>query len=131
MYCPKCYRKNTDDAEICSACGHRLRKTRNIASNPTKETKYCSHCGAEILLAAVICPKCGCPTESAAHAQDKPSTILDVLSFFIPIVGLIAFFVFHNNYPRKAKAVGGAALIGFLFWLSTPFLVPAIFNVIF
>lgn len=26
--------------------------------------KYCSHCGAELLDEAVICPKCGCPVET-------------------------------------------------------------------
>lgn len=33
--------------------------------------KYCSHCGAEILDEAVICPKCGCAVEGGILDQKK------------------------------------------------------------
>ena len=37
-----------------------------------------------------------------------------MLSFFIPLVGLILFLVWNNESPRKAKACGKWALIGFI-----------------
>lgn len=53
--------------------------------------KYCSHCGAELLDAAVICVKCGCSTQNqvqfvtqAAAAKD------DTLDVVIKIVLIIA-----------------------------------------
>lgn len=53
--------------------------------------KYCSTCGAELHDNAVICPKCGCMTADFKQTQleDKSSIGLNILSFFIPLVGLI------------------------------------------
>ena len=76
--------------------------------------KYCSHCGKEIMEAAVICPHCGCPVSSIESAVDVPSTGLNILSFFIPIVGLILYIVYHGKTPTKASASGKWALIGFV-----------------
>lgn len=33
--------------------------------------KYCSKCGNELMDEAVICPKCGCATESSSNSTDK------------------------------------------------------------
>lgn len=44
---------------------------------------------------------------------DKPSTGLNILSFLIPLVGLILFLSWQNSTPIKAKACGKWALIGF------------------
>ena len=44
---------------------------------------------------------------------DTPSTGLNILSFLIPLVGLILFLSWQNTTPIKAKAVGKWALIGF------------------
>lgn len=43
---------------------------------------------------------------------DTPSTGLNILSFLIPLVGLILFLSWQNTTPIKAKAVGKWALIG-------------------
>ena len=44
--------------------------------------------------------------------KDTPSTVLNILSFFIPIVGLILYLVLKDEEPKKANAVGKWALIG-------------------
>lgn len=44
---------------------------------------------------------------------DTPSAGLNILSFLIPLVGLILFLSWQNTTPIKAKAVGKWALIGF------------------
>lgn len=56
--------------------------------------KYCTHCGAQIDDAAVVCPKCGCATEefnanSAAVAAEKDSTLNTVIKVFM-VLGCIA-----------------------------------------
>ena len=130
MYCPKCYRLNDDTAEVCSACGHRFGKKDNDKLGSNRTTKYCSHCGNKILIEAVICPKCGCETESHKHSQDKPSIILDVISILIPIVGLILFLCFHHNYPQKAKSVGISALVGVAVYIFFPYLLVALLQAI-
>ena len=98
---------------------------------------YCSQCGKELVQGAKFCQSCGAPVESAAAAgasggssagycqqqnaqpnynyveQDIPSTGLNVLAFFLPLVGLILYLVYVDSTPRRAKAIGKFALIGF------------------
>ncbi len=79
---------------------------------------FCKHCGAEIADEAVICVKCGKPGAempgTVSAENDKPSTGLNILSFFIPLVGLILYLTQKNQYPVKAKALGKWALIGWI-----------------
>lgn len=75
--------------------------------------KYCSHCGKQIMDEAVVCPNCGCATENYSQ-EDAPSTGLNVLSFFFPLIGLILYCVYAGKAPKKAKGIGKWALIGFL-----------------
>lgn len=76
--------------------------------------KYCATCGKEIVDQAVICPHCGAAVSGSAHEVDVPSTGLNVLSFLLPIIGLILFIVYQGKTPNKAKAIGKWALIGFI-----------------
>lgn len=48
------------------------------------------------------------------NINDKSNFGYNVLAFFIPIVGLILFFVMKNETPKKAKAIGISALIGYI-----------------
>lgn len=75
--------------------------------------KYCNNCGKEVLDNAIVCPFCGCAVASKNVEVDKPSTGLNILSFLIPLVGLIMYLSWQNSTPIKAKAVGKWALIGF------------------
>ena len=81
-----------------------------------QKMKYCSHCGKEIFDEAVICPNCGCAVAGndlkRITRKDTPSTGLNILSFFIPIVGLILYLLLKDEEPKKANAVGKWALIG-------------------
>ncbi len=85
--------------------------------------KFCSHCGNELRDEAVICTKCGCAVDRAygpnsrRNQDDIPSVGLNILSFLIPLVGLILFCVYHSNSPVKAKQIGLCALIGFFIGL--------------
>ena len=78
---------------------------------------FCSQCGKEIPDDATFCNFCGAPVgtrgESATEGTDEPDTVLNVLSFLIPIVGLILYCVNINKFPKKAKTLGKWALIGF------------------
>ena len=96
--------------------------------------KYCTYCGAELRDEAVVCPRCGCPCGpqySRAYypppEPDIPSTGLNVLSFFFPIVGLILYIVYSDKAPLKARAIGKWALIGFCVGVGLVVLLYAIF----
>ncbi len=77
--------------------------------------KYCQSCGTEMEDSAVFCPKCGAGEKAPvayATVPDEPSTGLNVLSFFFPVVGLILYLVWKDATPLKANGVGKWALIG-------------------
>lgn len=76
--------------------------------------KYCSHCGAEIEDEAIVCVKCGCSVTNTNRALENPNestTAYTILGFFLPLIGLILFLLWQNEYPRRAKAAGKGALI--------------------
>ena len=47
---------------------------------------------------------------------DEPSTGINVLCFFIPVIGLTLYFAWKNIYPKKSKVALKVAVIGFLVW---------------
>lgn len=72
--------------------------------------KYCSHCGAEIVDDAIVCPKCGC--QVARKNNDSTSKGWGVLGFFFPLIGLILYLIWKDETPNRAHLVGKGALIG-------------------
>lgn len=98
--------------------------------------KYCSHCGAELQDEGVrFCPKCGAettnPNASPAVKNDDASSIgFAILSFFIPLVGLILYCVWKSDYPLRAKSAGKGALIGVITWVALA-IIMVIISVIF
>ena len=100
---------------------------------------YCNECGTLLPENATHCPNCGAPVPQANPtpaprpvvqqaqpdptpaanpytAPDVPNTGFNVLSFFIPLAGLILFLIWKGETPIKAKACGKWALIGFIVW---------------
>lgn len=81
---------------------------------------YCKNCGKELNDQAIICPHCGVAVNeeklkqmsSATKGDDAPSAGFAVLCFFLPILGLILYLVWKDEYPLKAKSCGKGALIG-------------------
>lgn len=78
----------------------------------TDNVKFCTHCGKQILKDAVVCPYCGCATESKESVNDEPNKGLNIIAFLIPIVGAIMYFIYHEKEPKKAAAIGKWALYG-------------------
>lgn len=54
------------------------------------------------------------PYPYSPQVNDKKSTVLCILSFFIPLVGLILYLTQKDQTPIKAKACGKCALISFI-----------------
>lgn len=75
---------------------------------------FCSKCGKEIDENSTTCAYCLAPIGKQPYVPEDKSSFGDaVLGFFIPIVGLILYLVYHNNKPKQAKSAGKGALIGF------------------
>ena len=49
---------------------------------------------------------------NSSNPNDVPSTGLNVISFLIPLVGLIVYLTQKDKSPNKARAAGKAALWG-------------------
>ena len=81
---------------------------------------FCRNCGKQIPNDSAFCSECGARVGSdyvnndTIYVEDKPNLLLNVLSFFLPIVGLILYFVMKKEKPVKANAIGKWALIGFV-----------------
>lgn len=75
---------------------------------------YCPKCGTK-LNEHGICPNCGTDTNnknSNINNSDTGSVGWWFLGFFIPIAGLVLYFVFKSdNKPKNAHKVGWGALI--------------------
>ena len=76
---------------------------------------YCYQCGKEVSEDAKFCPYCGAsltqtkgsyqPIQTqTVSSEDAPHMGFAVLSFFIPIVGLILYLVWKDEFPQKAKS---------------------------
>ncbi len=79
------------------------------------QVKYCPHCGNQCDPNAIMCVKCGSPfVQPTPTYNDKPSTGLKILSFFIPIAGLILYLTGNKEHPNSSKSYGKMALIGFI-----------------
>ena len=106
---------------------------------------FCSECGKELNQGEVFCPNCGKRVEQAyasqqnnqysqpqnmnTSSQDIPSTGLNILSFFFPLVGLILYLVYVDSTPRRAKDIGKWALIGFIVEVVGSVLLSIIYGV--
>ena len=78
--------------------------------------KYCTHCGKELVDEAVVCPGCGCGVAGGAQVnseEDIPSGGLNVISFLLPMIGLVFYILYHETTPIKAATAGKWAAIGF------------------
>ena len=83
---------------------------------------YCHVCGNTCDPKAAICVRCGSTlNNTATNANDIPSGGLKLLSFLIPLVGLILFISKNSTEPKSAKAYGKFALIGWILGMVVSF----------
>jgi len=77
--------------------------------------KFCSKCGKEVEDEAQVCVHCGCwvaGTPEKKNKSDGKSILVLILSLLIPILGLILYLVWKDEYPLKARSAGQGAIIG-------------------
>ena len=77
---------------------------------------FCKNCGSQLDDRAVICPHCGIPVKDEYYPQPKGDNTLAIvgfiLSFFVPLAGLICSIVGlkkckNENAPNKGLAIAG------------------------
>lgn len=92
MYCKNCGSVMTENG--CSVCGQNQNEDRAPAATPST-TPYT-------------------PYASAPVTGDKKSIGFNILSFFIPLAGLIIFLVKKDEKPIQAKSAGKSAIAGLI-----------------
>ena len=67
---------------------------------------YCTNCGEKIENPNVVVNMQGTSEQiNIVHNEtDKSEILYNVLSFFIPLIGLIFFLIWKDEYPVRAKA---------------------------
>lgn len=97
MFCSSCGNQINDEDIFCANCGSKLKEDQaNQQQNQPYQNQYQNNYNYR-----------------PAYGPDIPSAGFNVLSFFFPMVGLILYLVWYNEYPIKARGCGKWALIGF------------------
>lgn len=77
--------------------------------------KYCSNCGKQVNDEDKICMHCGSKVGKSQSTQPDSAGILSLLvSFLIPLFGLLVYGANHVVYPKKSRSCLIAAGLGFL-----------------
>ena len=78
---------------------------------------YCKNCGMVLDDYSPYCSYCGTKNDSCQaqpRANDRSNIGFAILGFFIPLAGIILFLIYEGKNPKRAKAAGKGALIGFI-----------------
>ncbi len=82
------------------------------------EKIYCQICQNEIYESTVICPHCGSATGKTVPVQlvieDKENIGLNLLSLFVPVLGILSYFIFREKLPKLTKKMAVFGLIGLI-----------------
>jgi hypothetical protein len=78
--------------------------------------KYCSNCGFENIVSVEMCKNCGglIFIDKKPKINNKPSIFVSILSFLLPLIGLI-IASFCNNFDERRR-YRNCALMGILFY---------------
>ncbi len=84
----------------------------------TQKNKYCHNCGCEIDSNSITCSKCGYNLKEAQPIAEVDNTIsagLVILSFLIPIFGIVYWAINLKSRPKCAKVCGIVAIMTYIF----------------
>ena len=112
MFCEHCGNFIDEGSRFCNICGKRVApedsnpidEGEEITSNPDPISSNGNNRNNNF----------SNKNDVVYKTQDKANIWLVIIAFFIPIVGLILFVALKKNTPKKANAIGIAALIGFV-----------------
>lgn len=79
---------------------------------------YCEKCGKENKTGTKFCTNCGNSLDVSSNyvvKEEKSTFGWGILSFFVPIAGLILFIIWKKDRPKTSKTAGICAIIGVIF----------------
>ena len=108
MFCPNCGSQVPDNSNFCPQCATPMNNQFNANNDgANQQAQY----NQQYYQQYNQPPYNGYGyNPDMPNPKDVPSPGLNVLSFFIPLVGLILYIFWKDEYPIKAKKIGKAAL---------------------
>ncbi len=103
---------------------------------------FCKYCGKEIDDRAVVCPGCGRATDNYTNSADNSAKQVTVspddassfgfafLSFLIPLLGIILYFVWRAEFPKKASSCLKGAITGIIINFVCSFLIGCLIGIL-
>lgn len=97
MFCTNCGKEIKDTENFCPSCGTPVKKVDGENGN-TVNTGY-----------QPINGQSATNYQSTGYTQptnpaDEPNTGFMILSFFVPVVGIILYCIWNKEFPQKAKS---------------------------
>lgn len=89
--------------------------------------KYCTHCGAELLDEAVMCPKCGCScgkVKSDSNGLQTAAKVLMIIAtvilgiYIIPLAWCLPMTIHYCNAIKNKEKVGTGFKVCSLLFVS-------------
>lgn len=127
MFCPNCGAQLEENVKFCAFCGQSVTWDQGDQSQSSASQSY------EYEEPAVDHNEGYVPNDqftsqssyndysndqysggTGVNPYDQPSIGFAILGFFIPLVGLILFFVYRNSRPQRAASCIKGAAIGFV-----------------
>ena len=98
MFCPTCGSQNSETAGFCASCGNPLKPASATGGNAYGTPPP---------------PPPPPPSGGNPGGDQGADTILKIVAFCFPIVGVILYFVWKQEKPKSANDVCKFAAIGF------------------
>ena len=105
MFCGSCGKFIEEGSKFCTGCGQ---KVTPIGSRPIEEITSVTTNPDPINTGS---NNTNYQDDVVCKTQDKVNVWLVIVGFLIPIVGLILFITLKKKTPKKANAIGIAALV--------------------
>lgn len=110
MFCNQCGSEVEPGATFCNNCGAAVENQQDV--NSSAQGSYDAQSSSQGSYQQPAGGGYQQPYTTAPKPQDASSMGFAVLCFFFPVVGLVLWLVWKNDYPLKAKSCGKGALIG-------------------
>lgn len=108
-------------SKFCPSCGIQF----------TNDKRFCDQCGGELKeITATVAPNPLTAVNPQQNPLDAPSAGFAALGFFFPLIGLILYLVWKDNFPMRSRSTGKGALIGFITSVALSIILTVVYIII-
>lgn len=92
---------------------------------------FCKNCGEYIRENSLYCKRCKSLllfsrrknldkelSDEYYNEKDRNSIGADFISFIMPLIGIILFFIYKDNLPRKSRSIAESLILGCIVWAA-------------